>query len=556
MLDTVHFRIHDLRKHEGCVRYLQQREFGGISTFQKQVEVSERLKPLQDVIDNIPDREKRAALEREFKDFQISAVEGREWVKRTQSYNYWTDWKTGNSFESKYKGHLPSHHYKIAYAIDSNAGFIEFNLSIPKYLYTTNVFQFVPHFWDKGFSPVYNKSVASMTNIVFDRFRHFMVWFLDYHLNGHVDQYDVEIVRLDFCFNKMFSSRDEAMLYIADLRKVRKKFLKSTKIPASYHNGVYFVHDDYTFKIYHKGDEFRVHDKNELKKLYSVDQLERLQGFADRMVRYEMEARTGLMNTVFKKRVFRCESRKWKRGSRWFQQLRKNGWIKDHGVKIYANPPLCDADAVEYTREERKAITLTSNHKRLIRYGKFYFDKTFDFFMKSRSMMAEPSAVWSAEIETGEFTPVERQRFGRRMFKGLVNHFQFLMDQFSIVYQDDLRHRMGQIEALYSDDKSRSRELQYQTAEKKGVPVKDFRAVSFASVKSLLMLMKEHPLHELKSAMGERTFYRYKKFLEVYGLKDYAPINYVFKADETFECYYNNVEEVKRGIQFVQKTPF
>lgn len=556
MLDSLVFRIHDLRKHESCVKYLYQREFGGIANFAKSVEVREKLKPMYDAISEIPDKDKRKRLEQHMKDFEYAAVDGREFIKRTHIHNYWTDFATGRTFEAKYRAHLPSYHYNLAYAIDFNQDFIEFNFSIPKFLFTTNVFQFVPHYWDKHYSPSYNKDLQSMGAVCYDRFVSFMDWFLEVHLNGHVDKSCVQITRIDFCFNKILSSRDEAMLYISHLKRIRKKFLRSTKIPAAYHNGVYFAHDDYTFKIYHKGDEFKVHDRNKLRAEYSEPQLERLQNFADRMVRYELECKPGLMNTVFKRKIFRADSRKWKRAFRWFGQFRRDGSIISQGKRFYTNPPLCDKDGVEYTKKERREMQLTREQKQLIKYGKYYYDKSFWFMLKSKSTMALSSDAWNLEIETGEFTRPEYQKFGRKMFNGLLQQFRFFVDQFSVVYQDDLRYRMGRIQSMYSDVKNRSRELQEDAAVKSGIPVNEFRKISFSKVSQLIDLLRDKSLSDLKSIIPERTFYRYKKFLELYGFKDYAPVNYVFKADETYETYYSLVEEVKRGINFKQKTPF
>jgi hypothetical protein len=558
MVDTIILRIHDLKRHESCVKYLHQREFKGISKFTKDIEVTEKLKTVQDVIDNIPGADKREFLNQEMKDFEFAAYDARGFLKRSHTYNYWTDFATGRVIEEKYRAHLPSYHYELAYCIDFSRDFIEFNFSIPKYLYLTNIFQFVPHFWDKHYSPSINQTIQSMVRPTYEQLRNFISWFFDVTFNGHVDKFCIEIARIDLCFNKIFNSKDEALLYINDLKRMRKKYLKESKSPSSFQTGIHFVHKDYTFKIYHKGLEFQVHDKCKLKKRLSPDKLERLQQFSDRMVRYELECRPGIMNTVFKRKIFRSDSKTWKRAYRHFGQFRRDGSIISGGSRFYTSPPLADSDGVELTKKERKEMTITPEQKRSIKYGKFYYDKVFHFMLSSKSKLAESSSLWDAEIFNSQFTFEREQKFGFKMYSGLVNQFQFFFNQFSITYQDDLSYRMGKIQSMYPDVKQRSRELQYQAADKTGIPVKQFRMISFTKVQHLLQLLKDRSLSELKDFIPDTTFRRYKKFLELYGFKDFAPINYVFKSDDTFETYYRLLEEVNPypWIKFLSKTPF
>lgn len=557
MIDTVIFRIHDLKLHESCVKYLHQREFGGVSKFSKEISIEESLKPLQDIIDNIPDGKKRKSLKRDMKDFEFAAVDGRQFIKRAYSYNYWTDMETGRTFEESYRAHLPSHHYNIAYCIDFSRDYIEFNFSIPKYLYRTNIFQFVPHYWDKNYRPAFDPTITNTMMASYEKFVNFMAWFLDVTLNGHVHRSCIQIARIDLCFNKIFNSKDEALLYIADLKSIKKKYLKETKTPSSYHTGIYFAHKDYTFKIYHKGHEFEVHDKNKLKDIQPAN-LEQLQNFADRMVRYELECKPGLMNTVFKRKIFRNDSKIWKRAYRWFGQFRRDGSIISQGRRFYISPPLCDLDAVEYTRKQRKDMTVTTEQKKVIKYGKFFYDKVFHFYLESSSSLSKTSSLWDAEISSGKFTFEREQRFGRKMFTGLVNQFLFFFHQFSITYQDDLSYNLGKIETMYPETNMRSRELQNQTIQKFGITVKDIRNISFSKTKTFLQLLKTSPFSDLKNLMADRTYRRYRKFFELYGFKDSAPINYVFKPDDTFETYYRVLEELNpyKWIKFLAKTPF
>lgn len=104
---------------------------------------------------------------------------------------------------------LPSSHYSIACHINYKADFIEFNFSIPKFRYGTNLFQFIDYF---------SQSAEKQFSILMDFLQRFKRNFID-----QIRDYDLEIVRIDFCYNQFFLSREEALQYKSFQEKALRK---------------------------------------------------------------------------------------------------------------------------------------------------------------------------------------------------------------------------------------------------------------------------------------------------------------------------------------------
>lgn len=103
--------------------------------------------------------------------------------------------------------YIPSSDYRLSHRLNALHNNLEFNFSIPKYLFSTNVLQFI--------SP-YNQS----PEFIYEMLLTFIDTFIrDTFLSEHPILEDVEIVRLDFCFNQMFSSKNDALDYLKETKK-------------------------------------------------------------------------------------------------------------------------------------------------------------------------------------------------------------------------------------------------------------------------------------------------------------------------------------------------
>ncbi|MEO8933127.1 MAG: phage/plasmid replication protein [Xanthomarina sp.] len=176
---------------------------------------------------------------------------------------------------------LPSSHYSVSYCINVDRDFIEFNVSIPKFEFGLNVMQFI-NLFDQSSAVVYNSLMAFIEKFINE-------FFIQKPL-----MIDVEIFRLDFCYNQLFNSREDSFLYLDHQKKFMSKYSrKESNNHPIYGTSIYYHTKRYTWKIYHKGSEFL---KNDCKEILKADNpknipIQFFKDEADKMLRYELEYR-------------------------------------------------------------------------------------------------------------------------------------------------------------------------------------------------------------------------------------------------------------------------
>lgn len=184
---------------------------------------------------------------------------------------------------------IPSSHYLLSYFYKIQDDSVEFNFSIPKYLFGTNIFQFVPYF---------DQSSESC----FKYFKEFINDFITGFFPEKIDLSDIELNRIDFCYNQFFHSKNDALRYLDSQKELLVKYARSSKNKfRSYDTSLMYTTARYSFKIYHKGEEFKKHDRGELikrnPKAYNITELSEM---ADRILRYEITFRKSMLNYLFK----------------------------------------------------------------------------------------------------------------------------------------------------------------------------------------------------------------------------------------------------------------
>lgn len=188
---------------------------------------------------------------------------------------------------------VPSSHYNISVLPNPSRDYIEINMSIPKFYYSTNVLQFVDQF-------------DLSASHVFDKLHGILYRFFNEYFAYPPDWLDVEVNRIDFCYNQLFLSKDDALRYLNEQSKLNVNYARSdtNKFGMYGNTTVMYKTDNYSFKIYHKGTEFR---KNDLPRLLKKNpkglDLTLFTETADKMLRYELTARKGLLNYVFRQKV-------------------------------------------------------------------------------------------------------------------------------------------------------------------------------------------------------------------------------------------------------------
>lgn len=183
--------------------------------------------------------------------------------------------------------YIASSHYNLSYLVNQQKGFIEFNFSIPKYLWGTNIMQLV-NIYDQSADLVFTELMAFLQTFFKDVL--FEIPLAD----------DVEINRIDMCYNQFFATKDDALAYLSEQGKMLVKFARSSKNKfRTYDTSIMYVTRRYSFKIYHKGTEFEKNDYRELVKRNPKNyNLQELKDVADTILRYEMTFRNSFFDYI------------------------------------------------------------------------------------------------------------------------------------------------------------------------------------------------------------------------------------------------------------------
>lgn len=295
MIDTIHFRIHDLEIHEHLKDFLLKKYKSG--TTRKRMEVDTET--------------------------------GEIFFKNKFVYQYLTYQDTGNQQIVNHSNDLKSSHYNIKYKIDIPKDCIEVNVSLPKYFFGTNVFQLVPHLMDNAYVDYYQVEHFKLIKPIY--FEQFLKLFKNFvRVNfPETDFRFLQIYRIDLCFNQVFNSKEDAEEYLNIIRAKEKKFARVDGSKKVHYDTSFMEYGrDKSQKVYHKGPEFQKNDLKELRKLneefgYEYFNLRAIQRLADRTLRYEMTLRDSFL---YRRYLFGFEfkSRTYKTAYSHYNKFKKN----------------------------------------------------------------------------------------------------------------------------------------------------------------------------------------------------------------------------------------
>jgi len=286
MIDTLVIRLHDLNKYAPLVKELEFEQNKGYTLKTGKVE-PEKLHQLRnagyspkEIITYLESSKKRAG------DFIIKS----QAKKRVNK----------------------SSHYSFTYFHDWTRDFVEFNFSVPKYLYGSNVLQFVEHFRDRDYK-LWNNG-GFQENL--EKAPYYIMKFIRYFfwrefILHKVDFRDVEINRIDICYNQVYSSAadvKQAFELLKNRTKSNSRDEEGTK--RVYGSTIMFVTSGFSAKIYQKGPDYRKHELNEhlrinQEKGFQYFEIEKFQALADRTLRYEITFRAAEINYLYKRNIYR-----------------------------------------------------------------------------------------------------------------------------------------------------------------------------------------------------------------------------------------------------------
>lgn len=149
---------------------------------------------------------------------------------------------------------IKSNHYEVATSYDSSSDCVDFNLSLPKYIFGSNLIHFPFHSQPAD--------ISQCAQFV----KNFIISFLhSFGISEYAEQ-DILLNRVDICCNVNYLDDSLRKLFFLNLRKHTSATASSTRNLSMYMNGIFFKSTDWSFKIYDKFVEFNKHDKNILAK--------------------------------------------------------------------------------------------------------------------------------------------------------------------------------------------------------------------------------------------------------------------------------------------------
>lgn len=470
MIDTVVFTLHDLKYHKAIADTLYQRHNQtGVTRLQK-VSDSEKEKPSLKLVD----------------------------------YTYFHE--TENEVLNCYWDKIPSHNYDIAFKLDFNKDRIEFNCSIPKYYYRTNVFLLTPEFNSPDYHQFRDSGILHQLQSMYPLLKNFFLRFFK-------DQFDelpwletnLEINRLDLCYNFVFGTSGEAVDYMNYLKAAKKKYLRKDSKATQYESSVYFPQKNYTFKIYHKLPEFLKHDLKELKSRGHLDKtIERkLKLLASRTIRYEVEFRSKYMNYLFKREIFRSKCPVWKNGYSVFTSISE------------------ETQTVNYKGKRIPLLELPRKEKLRLKYVKSMMGRSFHFHLASAVHEWNKSTLdyldEIREAQTRQYTFLAHQQFGKLLFNQLCKKFHALIKEFQVTYLNDINEAVHDLSIKKANIDEMSIKLNQLTGRGHDA---DTNGVSLNKLKQVLTLLQTHTFKQIEedNLVPRRTLMRYKKFMMNYKI--------------------------------------
>ncbi len=171
----------------------------------------------------------------------------------------------------------------IQFKLNPNARYLEFEFSIPKYLYGHNLAQFIPQGNSDFLFEQGRKDNFSHWNVqkkyLYERYMSFLNQFFTdlcvrFKLEVMPNMDYIEIRRIDLCYNQYFDTREKALIALKEKKKLNSKKHRQNQKNIN-DNGyetslIYRSASGSYFKIYHKGSEY-INAKGDLSKHLKIN---------------------------------------------------------------------------------------------------------------------------------------------------------------------------------------------------------------------------------------------------------------------------------------------
>lgn len=504
MLDTITLRLHDLQKNHQFVNALLRYDTGTL--------VSES---------------------------QINRKENQTFLN-IKYLDFLNEQKTMIIYKGTF--YEPSSNYNLTYFINSKNDYIEFSFSIPKFLYGHNIAQFVPHANESRYNFIKYKNDLFEGNVrdVYKRLTVFIESFFNwlypscFSMNV-ISRTDIEINRLDFCFNQFFDTKEDALKYLQYQKRLKKNFTReNNKGAQTYETSIFYNTDRYSVKIYHKGTEYQKKDKKQHEKINNEARVKgerspfniaELSNVADKILRYELTTRKTFMSYLYRTKIYLVNDKFW--------ILYKKNYLLMRSINQKFE------NACKKKDETKIALILKLKYKqdKFIRQSADVYEKVTNkdvrFFMniKRNHFLMNQSFEESINLRTKNLTNIDFVKFDFEIFNLLYLKFKEFYFDFQIqekVFLNDFVNRV----------KSYNEKQSYI---KKHVPELKAKKINASGLNQFVLLLETYTMDEIRSMsiFSERTFFYYKSKLKKLELYKQNVMDYEIRKCNDFSHYHN-----------------
>jgi len=405
MVDTIVIRIHDLRKHHELVRFVNL-NFKGSSKHSAII-------PKEDV-----------------DEIRKSPIADDKFI-----VDYFRNSKTGTHiihYKSQERLNTSGHYYFHAFE-NRDRDFLEFNFSVPKYKWGTNILHFARHMWDKEFAFYNHSSLKFNLNESYGLLISFVKNFFLREFSDMclIDFSCVEINRIDLAYNQVFDSKKHALEYLEYQKEIRRKHSrKDINQFREYETSLMYTTHRYSLKIYHKGSEYTKHDRKEHKRINKLKgcdffKIDELQSIADKILRYEVTFRDSMLTYLYCNNVFRKNCPKHK--ARYEIYKRVEG-MKDKNDRISERiGKISDPNKKEKYRTSHPYLKIDPKEKQVHEIMKKLFAQGRQFMLKVNEEVERFNTV------TDKYGFVEeRALFSKALFNECSRFFMNFIKEFQV----------------------------------------------------------------------------------------------------------------------------
>jgi len=471
MVDTIIIRVHDLKKHKDLLHYVNL-NFKGTSKNTVYIPKSEH------------------------ENLSKSPLADEKFI-----IDYFRNEKTGIHlvrYKSQERLNNSGHYYFHAFE-NRDRDFLEFNFSIPKYIFGTNILMHVEHLENKNFQYSNGQSFDYNIKRSYDLLISFINrFFKTEFIDCMVDYTCVEINRIDLCFNQVFDSKKQALEYLEYQKQIRRK---NSRIDSNsfreYETSLMYVTKRHSLKVYHKGTEYLKHDKKEHNRINNekgreVFNIAGLQAFADKILRYEVTFRDTMLSYLYNHKIFR-----------------KNCPVHSANYKLYKAVEAAklknDRISVKnrtFNNESQKYRFMTNNPYVIIsKESNMVFKRISKLLNRNREFILKTTPhIDEFNSKTTSLSVFEpRALFSRTLFNECAIFFKSFIKEFQITEKP-------------SECSVRERIDEYN--------LKNFHKLPKNEMLKFYALLQKYSFEEIKkkSLYSKATFFRYKNRFEKIGV--------------------------------------